>query len=71
MSWIPVGTLAANVLGAMVSVTMTGLEFRHTEMQSFWVVGTFHAIRAGFAGCLTTVSTFVSEVHNFFSQHIH
>ena len=71
LSWIPVGTLTANVLGAMVSVTMTGLEFRYTEMQSFWVVGTFRAVRVGFAGCLTTVSTFVSEVHTFFSQHRH
>ena len=70
-AWIPVGTLMANVLGSCVSITMIGLQFRYTEMQNFWVVGTFRAIRVGFAGCLTTVSTFVSEVHKFFHGHRH
>lgn len=68
LAWIPAGTLAANILGSMVSITMTGLEFRHPEVQTFWVVGSFRAIRVGFAGCLTTVSTFVSEIHKFFHQ---
>jgi len=68
LAWIPVGTLAANILGSLVSITLTGLEFRYTEMQNFWVVGTFRAARVGFAGCLTTVSTFVSEVQTFFRQ---
>ncbi|CAB9497165.1 expressed unknown protein [Seminavis robusta] len=71
MAWIPAGTLAANILGSLVSVTMTGLEFRNTEFQDFWVVGTLRAVRVGFAGCLTTVSTFVSEVHKFFDQQKH
>jgi fluoride ion exporter CrcB/FEX len=70
LSWIPAGTLAANVLGSMISITMTGLEFRHpSEVQDFWVVGTFRAVRVGFSGCLTTVSTFVSEIHKFFDQN--
>jgi len=71
LSWIPVGTLAANVLGSMVSITMTGLEFRYTGYQSFWVVGTLRATRIGFAGCLTTVSTFVAEIQKFFNDHKH
>jgi fluoride ion exporter CrcB/FEX len=71
LAWIPAGTLAANVLGSMLSVTMTGLEFRNTAMQNFWVVGTLRAMRVGFCGCLTTVSTFVAEVHSFFDQQKH
>jgi fluoride ion exporter CrcB/FEX len=69
LSWIPAGTLAANLLGAMVSITMIGAEFNNSDVQNFWAVGTIRAIRVGFAGCLTTVSSFVAEVHKFFHQH--
>lgn len=69
LSWIPAGTLAANLLGAMVSITLIGVEFNNSDVQNFWAVGTIRAIRVGFAGCLTTVSTFVAEVQKFFHQH--
>lgn len=69
IAWIPAGTFAANLLGAMVSITMIGAEFYNSDAQNFWVVGTIRAIRVGFAGCLTTVSTFVAEVHKFFHQN--
>ena len=65
MAWLPIGTLAANVLGAMISICMIGWEF-NLEMggaTNFWGIATVRAIKIGFSGCLSTVSTFVSEVH--------
>ena len=65
MAWLPIGTLAANVLGAMVSICMIGWEY-NLEMggaSGFWGIATVRAIKIGFSGCLSTVSTFVSEVH--------
>jgi fluoride ion exporter CrcB/FEX len=69
--WLPVGTLAANVLGAMISITMIGWEYNIGAAGSsggftssgFWGIATIRAIKIGFSGCLSTVSTFVSEVH--------
>uniref|UniRef100_A0A7S4AX49 Fluoride ion transporter CrcB n=1 Tax=Pseudo-nitzschia australis TaxID=44445 RepID=A0A7S4AX49_9STRA len=65
MSWLPIGTLAANVLGAMVSISMIGWEYNLEIAGSggFWRIATVRAIKIGFSGCLSTVSTFVSEVH--------
>ena len=63
MSWLPIGTLAANVLGAMVSITMIAWEFNLAGTSGFWGIATVRAIKIGFSGCLSTVSTFVSEVH--------
>ncbi len=65
MSWLPIGTLAANVLGAVISICMVGWEF-NLEMagaSGFWGIATVRAVKIGFSGCLSTVSTFVSEVH--------
>jgi fluoride ion exporter CrcB/FEX len=63
--WFPIGTLAANVLGAMVSISMIGWEYNLQVANStgFWSIATVRAIKIGFSGCLTTVSTFISEVH--------
>ena len=65
MNWLPIGTLAANVLGAMVSIIMIGWEFNLeiSGANGFWGIATVRAIKIGFSGCLSTVSTFVSEVH--------
>ena len=62
LSWIPVGTLIANVTGSVISITMIALELRMAA-DGFWTVGTMRAIKVGFCGCLTTVSSFVSEVN--------
>jgi len=66
-SWIPVGTLTANILGCIVSIVAIATELRLNQDGdfSFWVIGTLRAIKIGFAGSLTTVSTFVSEVSLF------
>ena len=65
--WLPVGTLTANVLGSVVSIVSIALEYRlqndiHFDATNFWGIGTLRAVKVGFAGCLTTVSTFVAEV---------
>jgi fluoride ion exporter CrcB/FEX len=63
--WLPVGTLAANVVGAMVSISMMAWEYnlQVANATGFWGIATLRAIKIGFSGCLTTVSTFISEVH--------
>ena len=75
--WLPVGTLFANVFGSALSITMVALEYRidtglnlmDIMITDFWGVGTIRAIKVGFAGCLTTVSTFVAEVSGFMHNH--
>jgi fluoride ion exporter CrcB/FEX len=64
-NWLPIGTLAANILGAMVSISMIGWEYNlgMADVSGYWAVATVRAIKIGFSGCLTTVSTMVSEVH--------
>ena len=65
LKWLPIGTLAANVAGSVISISMVAAEFRVGGLDGFWTAGTLRAVRVGFAGCLTTVSTFVAEVTGF------
>lgn len=61
-SWFPLGTFAANLLASVISVSMIAIEFRMNGGDfSFWRLGSVRAIKIGFAGCLSTVSTFISE----------
>merc|ERR1712127_17052 len=73
MSWLPVGTLIANVIGSIVSVAMIAFEVNLQEGGSFFAgAGTMGAVRIGFAGSLSTVSTFVFEITTLmkgFPQH--
>ena len=66
--WFPLGTFTANVVGSLVSITCVAIEY-HIEQyylrNYFWAIGTVRVIRIGFAGCLTTVSTFVAETNDF------
>lgn len=70
--WFPYGTFLANFIGSVVSITALAWEY-HLEStyhhSPFWVIGTLRALRIGLAGCLTTVSTFVAEIHSFMQQH--
>jgi CrcB protein len=63
LSWLPAGTLSANVMGAIVSICMIATEYNLSAYGGFWTIGTLRAIKIGFCGCLTTVSTFIAEVH--------
>jgi fluoride ion exporter CrcB/FEX len=69
--WLPAGTFFANVFGSAVSISAVAIEYRlntgysNMDITNFWVVGTIRAIKVGFAGSLTTVSTFVAEVAGF------
>lgn len=62
ISWLPVGTLLCNVSGSVISIMTIAFELK-IGPTGFWHDGSLRAIRVGFSGCLTTVSTFVSEVN--------
>lgn len=70
--WFPAGTFSANMLGSLMSITAVATEY-HIESRFghgyFWTIGSIRAVRIGFAGCLTTVSTFVAEIHGFMQKH--
>jgi len=71
--WFPFGTFMANIGGSIISTTAVATEY-HLEKTfrghgHFWTIGTIRATRIGFAGSLTTVSTFVAEIHTFMHQH--
>ncbi|KAL6906364.1 hypothetical protein ACP4OV_003965 [Aristida adscensionis] len=58
--WLPIGTLAANVLaaGIMAALSVTS-KAEHTKRSTTILSG----IQLGFLGCLSTVSTFAAEVY--------
>ncbi|KAL3939113.1 MAG: hypothetical protein SGARI_001490, partial [Bacillariaceae sp.] len=58
--WLPVGTLLANMIAVVVSALMEGL--MHTlDTDSILTISFLEAIKVGFAGSLSTVSTFAAE----------
>jgi len=63
--WFPLGTFIANLLACIISTTTIGLEYQLLGSNNFWAIGTVRAIKIGFSGCLSTVSTFISEVNSF------
>lgn len=67
-NWFPLGTFAANVFACILSASMIALEEYFYDYKSFWAVGTVRAVKVGFTGCLSTVSTFVAEVAGFFKS---
>jgi fluoride exporter len=66
-SWFPFGTWAANILGSMISITAIAIEYI-SPGGGFWIVGTLRSVKVGFAGSLTTVSTFVAEIQGMTSK---
>lgn len=58
--WVPLGTLLANLIACVVSALAVALNVSDNrgEVGHLWL----SAIKGGFAGCLSTVSTFAAEV---------
>ncbi|GKY94415.1 hypothetical protein MPSEU_000407300 [Mayamaea pseudoterrestris] len=65
--WFPLGTFTANVLGSLVSIICVALEYRMQEsyLRDYWIIAFVRVTRIGFAGCLSTVSTFCFELNDF------
>ncbi|OEL31298.1 hypothetical protein BAE44_0007684 [Dichanthelium oligosanthes] len=60
LKWLPIGTLAANVLAAGIMAALAGTSKAvHTKRSTTILSG----IQLGFLGCLSTVSTFAAEVY--------
>ena len=57
--WLPIGTLMANLSACVISALMVGLKVQgqQSDTVNIWL----GAIKGGFAGCLSTVSTFITE----------
>ncbi|KAJ2824606.1 hypothetical protein IWW50_003254 [Coemansia erecta] len=60
---LPLGTFTANVVGslvlAIVHILQTGVVVRPSQASCY----VLQAVADGFCGCLTTISTFVAEIH--------
>lgn len=74
--WYPIGTFLANFIGSIISIVAIGGEYdiegsTAYDASIFWGVGTIRAIKVGFAGSLTTVSTFVAEITGFMNKTDH
>ena len=59
--WLPIGTLLANTIGSIISALMAALseELKNSDDEVMMLF--FAAIKAGYAGSLSTVSTFAAE----------
>ena len=56
-SWLPVGTLAANLIGGYLIGVLVGVFNAHPDLDPVWRL----ALVTGFLGALTTFSTFSAE----------
>jgi fluoride exporter len=62
LEWFPFGTIAANFIGSLTSILFLALQIRYfKDSSNRWEVSVLSAIRDGFAGSLSTVSTMVKE----------
>ena len=60
-AWLPIGTFAANMIASSISALMQAIMLKIDGQLALAFVG---AIQFGFAGCLSTVSTFVVEIES-------
>ncbi|XP_020094839.1 uncharacterized protein LOC109714562 isoform X2 [Ananas comosus] len=60
LKWLPIGTLAANVLAACIMAALSTISNAVNTKKCRTVTS---GIEFGFLGCLSTVSTFVAEVY--------
>mmetsp|Transcript_23421 Transcript_23421/g.35455 ORF Transcript_23421/g.35455 Transcript_23421/m.35455 type:complete len:564 (-) Transcript_23421:86-1777(-) len=61
-TWLPIGTLAANLLGSILSALAVGISKSSSSSNSTTIHLWMTALKTGYAGCLSTVSTLVSEI---------
>lgn len=69
---MPLGTLIANCLGAIVLAVMHVLQTRAVPIdcvETCWPTIVIYAIGTGFCACLTTISTFMSEIYKLRPEH--
>jgi fluoride ion exporter CrcB/FEX len=65
LEWVPWGTLTSNMIAVVVSVLAEALEDRYAVQGApgyDWISTALPAIETGFAGSLSTVSSFVREL---------
>jgi fluoride ion exporter CrcB/FEX len=65
LGWVPWGTLLANLLACMVSVTAEAIDSRFLDKEDSgysWLSPLMRALETGFAGCLSTVATMLREM---------
>ena len=60
--WFPVGTFRANIIACLVSAIVSGL-LQSSQAWSPWGSTILYAIQSGFAGSMSTVSSFVVEAN--------
>ena len=58
--WFPLGTFLANMIACTIDFVIGGLSNRYSL--TYWPMVVLPAIRVGYAGSLSTVSTFIAEV---------
>jgi|GEM_PF-6560866 len=63
-SWVPLGTFAANIAGAFFSILPVALTSRYSTQiaDKLWLMAIAAAVKVGFAGSLSTVSSMVKEI---------
>jgi fluoride ion exporter CrcB/FEX len=66
LAWMPWGTFLANTIGCLVSILCTGVldrfNINNDNDDDRWSYVILTAIRVGFAGSLSTVSTMIKEI---------
>ena len=63
--WLPIGTFVANISASVVSILLLAIETRYLfddEKKGLRAISIITALRTGFAGSLSTVSTMVKEM---------
>ena len=72
--WLHWGTLTANLLASIISVLLIAVQTRYyadLDTINSWEVALLGAARVGFAGSLSTVSTFVKEIIDLAMKYPH
>jgi len=70
-AWLPIGTVCANVLASTISALTLAIEVIIADSASKENLYLLAAVKTGFAGSLSTVSTFVAEVHSLNTKYPH